>query len=143
MSLTTTPGGGDRLFTLGELERLIAERGHAVADKSYTRSLLDAGEITDAIYRQIADAYQERAEHLAVDLAGLHVSADELRAEQQRRRANGDPRLLGIGMSVYVEITNGESEAEFGAVEITPEGDAILKTGSSSRRSRRSRSARI
>lgn len=44
--LTTAPpapGGGDRLFTLGELERLIAERGHAMADKSYTRSLLDAG----------------------------------------------------------------------------------------------------
>ena len=42
MSLTPF-GGGDRLFTLGELERLIAERGHAVAGKSYTRSLLDGG----------------------------------------------------------------------------------------------------
>jgi carbon-monoxide dehydrogenase large subunit len=55
---------------------------------------------------------------------------DELRAEQARRRQEGDSTLLGIGMSVYVEITNGAPESEFGAVEITPEGDAILKTGS-------------
>ncbi len=33
-------------------------------------------------------------------------------------------------MSTYVEITNGINESEFGAVEITPEGDAIVKTGS-------------
>ena len=55
---------------------------------------------------------------------------DDLRAEQARLRANGDPRQLGIGLSVYVEITNGGAEPEFGAVEITPEGGAILRTGS-------------
>ena len=33
-------------------------------------------------------------------------------------------------MSTYVEITNGIGESEFGAVEMTPEGDAIVKTGS-------------
>ena len=44
------------------------------------------------------------------------------------RRAT--PRALGIGVSVYVEITNGLVEPEFGAVEITPEGEAILRTGS-------------
>src|SRR5262249_4219906 len=49
---------------------------------------------------------------------------------QQRRREAGDPRVLGIGLSVYVEITNGFAEPEFGAVEITSEGTAILRTGS-------------
>ena len=33
-------------------------------------------------------------------------------------------------MSTYVEITNGIGESEFGAVEMTADGDAILKTGS-------------
>jgi carbon-monoxide dehydrogenase large subunit len=31
---------------------------------------------------------------------------------------------------VYVEVTNGISEQEFGAVEITPAGEAIVRTGS-------------
>ncbi len=31
---------------------------------------------------------------------------------------------------MYVEITNGLAEPEFGAVEITPEGEALLRTGS-------------
>jgi len=66
----------------------------------------------------------------ALDTALQTAGYEDLRAEQRRRRTAGDPRLLGIGISCYVEITNGTSEAEFGAVEITPEGDAILKTGS-------------
>ncbi len=62
----------------------------------------------------------------ALEAAGY----DDLRAEQARLRQNGDPRQLGIGLSVYVEVTNGGAEPEFGAVEITPEGGAILRTGS-------------
>jgi aerobic carbon-monoxide dehydrogenase large subunit len=59
----------------------------------------------------------------AADYAGL-------RREQEQRRASGDTRQLGIGLSVYVEITNGLGEAEFGAVEITADGGAIVRTGS-------------
>lgn len=68
----------------------------------------------------------------ALDLALERSGYDELRREQARRRANGSPRQLGIGLSTYVEITNGGSEAEFGAVEITADGGAIVRTGSSS-----------
>jgi carbon-monoxide dehydrogenase large subunit len=63
-----------------------------------------------------------------LDAAGY----EQLRAEQARRREEGSDRQLGIGVSVYVEVTNGQAEAEFGAVEITPEGGAILRTGSNS-----------
>jgi carbon-monoxide dehydrogenase large subunit len=70
----------------------------------------------------------ERALDLALERAGY----EELRVEQARRRHNGAPRQLGIGLSLYVEITNGIGESEFGAVEITPRGEAILKTGSQS-----------
>jgi aerobic carbon-monoxide dehydrogenase large subunit len=67
-----------------------------------------------------------RALDLALDAAGY----DELRAEQRRRRGDGTPKQLGIGLSAYVEVTNGLAEAEFGAVAITKEGKAILRTGS-------------
>jgi carbon-monoxide dehydrogenase large subunit len=66
----------------------------------------------------------------SLDLALEAVGYDELRAEQARRREAGDARQLGIGLSVYVEITNGGAEPEFGAVEITPEGGAVVRTGS-------------
>ncbi len=66
----------------------------------------------------------------ALDLVLEHAGYDELRREQAQRRADGDPLALGIGLSTYVEITNGISEAEFGAVAITADGGAILRTGS-------------
>ena len=65
----------------------------------------------------------------ALDLALRSAGYDELREEQRRRREQGDTRQLGIGISTYVEITNGIAESEFGEVEITPDGGAILRTG--------------
>jgi aerobic carbon-monoxide dehydrogenase large subunit len=66
----------------------------------------------------------------ALDLALEHAGYEELRRQQAERRSNGDPKQLGIGLSTYVEITNGVNEKEFGAAEITPEGNAIIRTGS-------------
>jgi aerobic carbon-monoxide dehydrogenase large subunit len=66
----------------------------------------------------------------ALDRALAHAGYEELRAEQERRRSDGANLLLGIGLSVYVEITNGIGEGEFGAVEITEDGGAIVRTGS-------------
>jgi aerobic carbon-monoxide dehydrogenase large subunit len=66
----------------------------------------------------------------ALDLALRSVGYDELRAEQQRRRDEGGPRQLGIGIASYTEITNPLGEEEYGAVEITPDGDAVVHTGS-------------
>ena len=66
----------------------------------------------------------------ALELALERVGYEELRREQAGRRQNGSATQLGIGMSTYVEVTNGISEKEFGAVEITPAGEAILRTGS-------------
>jgi carbon-monoxide dehydrogenase large subunit len=68
----------------------------------------------------------ERALDLALDTAGYRA----LREEQRRRRESGDRRALGIGVSTYVEITNGLVEPELGDVEITPDGGAVLRTGS-------------
>jgi carbon-monoxide dehydrogenase large subunit len=68
----------------------------------------------------------ERALDLALEQAGYA----QLREEQAARRDNGTHKQLGIGICVYVEITNGISETEFGSVEITGDGEAVLKTGS-------------
>jgi len=64
---------------------------------------------------------------LALEVAGY----DNLRADQQRRRTNGDVRQLGIGLSCYVEITNGMPDGEFGAVEVRPDGKVTVRTGTS------------
>ena len=54
-----------------------------------------------------------------------------LRKDQAARRARGDVKQLGIGVSVYVEITAGSSSGEVAKIEITPDGRAIVYTGTS------------
>jgi carbon-monoxide dehydrogenase large subunit len=68
----------------------------------------------------------ERALDLVLDAAGY----DELREEQRQRREQGVPLQLGIGVSTYIEISNPVAEAEYGEVEITAQGTAIVRTGS-------------
>jgi carbon-monoxide dehydrogenase large subunit len=61
----------------------------------------------------------------AADYAGL-------RAEQAARRASGDVKQLGIGVSVYVEITGGVPPfGEAAKVEVTDDGGAVVYTGTS------------
>jgi aerobic carbon-monoxide dehydrogenase large subunit len=66
-----------------------------------------------------------RALDLLLESSDYHA----LRAEQERRRAAGEPRQLGIGLCVYIEITNGFAEPEWGGVQITAEGGATVRTG--------------
>jgi carbon-monoxide dehydrogenase large subunit len=66
----------------------------------------------------------------ALDLVLESAGYEALRREQASRRQEGSAHQLGIGMSAYVEVTNGISEEEFGAVEITAAGEAIVRTGS-------------
>jgi aerobic carbon-monoxide dehydrogenase large subunit len=66
----------------------------------------------------------------ALDRALEAAGYEELRREQVKRRQNGGALQLGVGVSVYVEITNGINETEFGAVEITGDGEAIVRSGS-------------
>jgi aerobic carbon-monoxide dehydrogenase large subunit len=66
----------------------------------------------------------------ALDLVLERAGYEQLRELQAIRRRDPASKQLGIGMSTYVEITNGVGESEFGAVEITADGEAIVKTGS-------------
>ena len=57
----------------------------------------------------------------------------DLRAEQARRRESGDPMLLGIGGSSYVEVTAPIGlHVEYGSCEINDDGSATIKVGTSS-----------
>jgi carbon-monoxide dehydrogenase large subunit len=68
----------------------------------------------------------------ALDLAVASSGYASLREEQARRRAAGGPVQMGIGVSTYVEITNGAGETgDFASVEILPGGRARVYTGSS------------
>ena len=68
----------------------------------------------------------------ALDKALAAAGYDQLREEQQRRRATGDPKQLGIGVSSYVEITAPDPDAgETAKIEVTDNGSATVYTGSS------------
>jgi carbon-monoxide dehydrogenase large subunit len=54
-----------------------------------------------------------------------------LRKEQQERRNRGDRYQIGIGVSVYVEVTAGGGATEYSSVEVTPDGGATIKVGTS------------
>lgn len=62
----------------------------------------------------------------ALEAAGYEA----LRAEQARRRASGDKRLMGIGIATYVEITGAGLGSEYGSVELLDDGSARVVTGS-------------
>ena len=62
----------------------------------------------------------------ALEIAGY----DRLRADQAARRAAGDRVQLGIGVSVYVEITAGGG-GEFGSVTVHADGTATVAAGTS------------
>lgn len=64
----------------------------------------------------------------ALDTAGYA----DLRAEQTRRREAKDDKQLGIGVSIYVEITGGGGPAEeIAKIEVQDDGSALLYTGTS------------
>jgi aerobic carbon-monoxide dehydrogenase large subunit len=58
------------------------------------------------------------------------ADVDTLRAEQRRRIEAGEEKLLGIGVSTYVEIT-GFGGKELGSVRIELDGSATVMSGTS------------
>jgi aerobic carbon-monoxide dehydrogenase large subunit len=77
-------------------------------------AVYDSGDYAGAL-----DAVLDAADHAA------------LRAEQARRRERGDAVQLGIGVSVFVEITGGSAFAEDASVEVHPDGAVTVLTGTS------------
>jgi carbon-monoxide dehydrogenase large subunit len=137
MSVTTntTPTvayrGAGRPEASAALERAMdvwaAELGLDPADVR-RRNLIakDAFPFTTAVGTTYDIGDYERALDLLLDAAGYRG----LREEQAQRRSRGDVRQLGIGLSVYVEVTAGPfPDKEWGALEVRADGTALVRTG--------------
>jgi carbon-monoxide dehydrogenase large subunit len=127
----TTFRGAGRPETTQTLERALdvfaAEIGMDPADVRRTNFIPN-----DSFPYQTATgiSYDSGNYREALDLALRSLDLDAVRAEQRSRREQGAVRQLGVGISAYTEITNPIAENEFGAVEITPDGGAIVRSGS-------------
>jgi carbon-monoxide dehydrogenase large subunit len=79
----------------------------------------------------IGQTYDVGDYETALDKALKAADYPALRAEQKKRRASGDVKQLGIGVSVYVEITGGVGNGESAKVEVLDDGRAVVYTGTS------------
>ncbi|HEX6454112.1 MAG TPA: xanthine dehydrogenase family protein molybdopterin-binding subunit [Trebonia sp.] len=68
----------------------------------------------------------------ALDKVLAEAGYEQLRAEQKKRRENGDTRQLGLGLASYVEITAADAGAgETAQIDVHQDGTATVYTGSS------------
>ena len=82
-------------------------------------------------YATVMGAVYDSGDYEATLAEALRIARyDDLRAEQAERRRRGDRLQLGIGMSVYVEITGSGGE-EFASVEVHGDGTVTVKAGTS------------
>src|SRR6266511_871044 len=67
----------------------------------------------------------------ALDEACRVAGYEELRRDQAARRERGDATQLGIGISVYVEVTAGGLFEEYASVEVNTDGPVTATVGTS------------
>ncbi len=67
----------------------------------------------------------------ALDEACRVAGYEELRRDQAARRERGDATQLGIGISVYVEVTAGGLFQEYASVEVNTDGTVTATVGTS------------
>jgi carbon-monoxide dehydrogenase large subunit len=80
----------------------------------------------------IGQTYDVGNYEAALDKVLEAAGYEDLRAEQARRREAGDDKQLGIGVSVYVEITGGVPPmGETARIEVADDGSATVYTGTS------------
>ncbi|MEE9416433.1 MAG: xanthine dehydrogenase family protein molybdopterin-binding subunit [Acidimicrobiales bacterium] len=66
----------------------------------------------------------------ALDMLIAEADYEGLRAEQARRRNANDPKLMGIGVACYVEITAPMGGKDYGEVRLNDDGSILAVTGS-------------
>ncbi|HYM97459.1 MAG TPA: molybdopterin cofactor-binding domain-containing protein, partial [Candidatus Sulfotelmatobacter sp.] len=65
----------------------------------------------------------------ALDMALEASHYKELRQQQRARRERGDRVQLGIGLSLYVEVTGVLTPMEYGAARVEPDGTVVVQCG--------------
>jgi carbon-monoxide dehydrogenase large subunit len=86
---------------------------------------------TEPVSTEMGTVYDTGDYQKALDEVLRLARYDDLRKEQAQRRAMGARRLLGIGVAVYVEITAGGGNEEYGSVEVHRDGTATIRVGTS------------
>ena len=81
----------------------------------------------------LTGAEYDNAEHeKALDAVKVAAGYDDLRAEQERRRAEGGSTALGIGVASYVEVTAPLGlDGEYGSAQAHPDGTFTVMAGTS------------
>ncbi len=94
------------------------------------RNLLASSEfpLTTPTGAEMDSGDYQRALDEVLDLSDYH----RLREEQEARRRAGDARVLGIGLSIYVEVTAGDLYEEYGSVTVEPDGRILMRVGTHS-----------
>lgn len=140
VATTTTPvsayRGAGRPEATAALERAMdlfaAEIG---LDPAQVRRVNLLPPFTEPVTTVAGATYDSGDYAAALDAVLAAADYPQLRAEQQARREAGSPRQLGIGLSVYVEITGGGDESgppsENATVQVHPDGRATVRTGTS------------
>jgi len=86
----------------------------------------------DADYTTVMGTVYDTGDYSkALDEALTIAGYEELRAEQALRRARGDRWQLGVGVSVYVEVTAGGGGQEYGELKVHSDGSATISVGTS------------
>ena len=86
----------------------------------------------DPVTTPVGTSYDNGDYERALDLALEAAGYEALRAEQRRRRETHDSIAMGIGVSIYVEVTAGPTGgSEYAKLEVNPDGSATVYTGSS------------
>ncbi len=97
-----------------EVRRINAIEPDAFPFTTKTKATYDSGSYAESL-------------KMALDQAGYVV----LRAEQEAARSSGSRIAVGIGMSMYVEVTGSGGSPEYARVDVLPNGKVRALTGTS------------
>jgi carbon-monoxide dehydrogenase large subunit len=100
-------------------------------DAAEVRRMNLIGKFSEPHTTAVGQAYDVGDYEVALDKALAAAGYADLRKEQAERRARGDVKQLGIGVSVYVEITGGVGSGEHARIEVLDDGRAVVYTGTS------------
>ncbi len=138
MLTNTTPIGAYRGAGRPEATQMV-ER---ILDKAAAAIGMDPAEIRRKNYLQpeqfpiqlqTGANYDSGEYEKALDAVLTASGYKDLRSEQASRRSSEDSKLLGIGVSSYVEITAPVGlHTEFGSCEVHDDGSATIRVGTSS-----------
>ena len=131
-ALTTAYRGAGRPEATAAAERAMDLFALEIGkDAAEVRRMNLIGKFMEPHTTAVGQTYDVGNYELSLDKALEVAGYADLRKEQAERRARGDVKQLGIGVSVYVEITGGVGTGENARIEVLDDGRAVVYTGTS------------